>query len=77
MPLEENPYIVPQLNALIIGQKLWSRQRRGSTLRLLNALLKISILLHEWAKGPFSLATSVGEDPNIYLEGRLIQYLLM
>ena len=31
----------------------------GSTLRLWNTLLKISILLHKWAKGPFSLATFV------------------
>ena len=32
MPLEENPYIVPHLKALISGQKFWGGQRCGSTL---------------------------------------------
>ena len=41
MHLEENPYTVPHLKALNSGQKLWGRQRWGSTIRL-----KISILLH-------------------------------
>ena len=47
MPLEENPKTVPHLNALISGKKFWGRQRCDSSLSVLNALLKISILLHQ------------------------------
>ena len=47
MPLEENPYIVSHLKALISGQKLWGGQRCGSTLRLWKAILKISVLFHK------------------------------
>ena len=59
MPLEENSHVVPHFKALINGQKLWGVQRFCSILRLWNALLKINILLNNWAKGPFSLATFV------------------
>ena len=51
MPLEENPYIVPHLKALISGEKFRDEQRCGSTLSLWNAFLKISILLHKMASG--------------------------
>ena len=34
MPLEENPYIVPHLKALISGKNFWVGQRCGSTLSL-------------------------------------------
>ena len=34
MPLEENPYVVPQLKALIGGKKFWGGQRYGSKLCL-------------------------------------------
>ena len=47
MPLEENPYIVLHLEALISGQKSWDLQRCSSTISLSNTLLKISILLHK------------------------------
>ena len=49
MPLEENPYIIPHLKALISGWKFWGGQRCGSTLSLWNALVKTSILLHKMA----------------------------
>ena len=55
MPLEENPYIVPQLKALISGQNFWGGQRCGSTLSLQNSLLKITILLHNMASDYFHL----------------------
>ena len=45
-PLEENPYKVPHLKALISCKKFWGQQRYGCTLSLWNSLLKISILLH-------------------------------
>ena len=34
MPLEENPYIAPNLKALISGQKFWGGQRCGSIISL-------------------------------------------
>ena len=49
MPIEENPYIVPNFKALNSGQKFWVGQRCISTLSLWIALVKISILLHKMA----------------------------
>ena len=34
MPLEENPYILPHLKALISDSKFWGGHRCGSTLSL-------------------------------------------
>ena len=59
MPLEENPYIVPHLKALISGLKSWGGQRCGSTLSLWNVPLKISILLHKVASDRFHLISAV------------------
>ena len=59
MPIEENPYIVSHLKALISGQKFWGWQRCGSTQRLSNTLLKISSLLHMEASDWFILSTAV------------------
>ena len=59
MPLEENPYTVPHLKALNSGHKLWGGQRFGSTLRLWNSLLKISILLHRTRSQRFILIAFV------------------
>ena len=59
MPLEGNPYVVPHLKALISGIKIWDGQRFGSTLSLLNPLLKISILLHKMASVRFDLTETV------------------
>ena len=59
MPLEENPYIVPHLKAIISDQIFWGGQRCGSTLSLWNAFLKISILLHKIAFQPFWMPVSV------------------
>ena len=59
MPLEENPYIVPHLKALIIGWKFWTRQKCGSIVSLWNALLKISILLHNMASGYENLSLAI------------------
>ena len=73
MPLEENPYIVPHLKALIRCQKLWGGQRCGSTLSLWNALLKISILLHKMAYKVLSLA--VGGKEKIYFCSDFTYYL--
>ena len=61
MPLEENPYVVPHLKALISGQRFLVRQRCGSTLQFWNVLLKISILLLKIAFEPFWLDASVSD----------------
>ena len=64
MPLEENLYIVPQLKALIRGQKFWGGQKCGSTISLWNTLMKISILLHKMAFQPiWKLATVYIMEP--------------
>ena len=47
--LDENPFIVLHFKALISCQNFWGGQRFDSTLSLYNALLKISILLHNMA----------------------------
>ena len=59
MPLKGYPYVVPHLKALISGKKIWNGQRCGSTLSLLNPLLKISILLHKMASVRFDLTETV------------------
>ena len=58
MPLEENPFIVHHLKALVRGQKFWGGQKCGSTISLWNSLMEISILLHKMAFQPiWKLAT--------------------
>ena len=73
----QNHFIVPHFKALIRGQNLWGWQRCGSTLRLWNALLKISILLHKWAKGPFSLSMCVSDHYFYVCRFGLIWILLV
>ena len=65
MPLEENPYIVPHFKALISSQNFWGGQRCGSTLSLPNVLLKITILLHNWASDWFHSLLTVYLHFNI------------
>ena len=66
MLLEENPFIVPHLKALISGQKLWGGQWCGSILSLWNALLKISILLHKVAFVQSQRSRTVS-DESLYI----------
>ena len=69
MPLEENPYIVPHLKTFISGQ--WAEVWQYS--RLVNALLKISILLDNMASDPFSILLIVRQ---IYSNFKVIAKLL-
>ena len=57
MALKENPYIVPHLIALISGFLGWADVWQFS--KLVNALMKISILLHKIASDWFILSTAV------------------
>ena len=66
MPLEENPYIVPHLKALISVQKFWGGQSCGSNLSLRNALLKIINLLHKMASDRFHMILAVFVDLSHY-----------
>ena len=59
MALEQNPYLVPHLKALISGQKFWGGQSCGRSLSLGNTLLKISILLHKMASDRFHMILAV------------------
>ena len=55
MPLEETHFIVHPFKALVGGQKFWGGQKCGSTISLLNTLMKISILLHKMVEECYHL----------------------